>query len=120
MRGEWHGVAGSVMPFWHDVHRTCGAAFLADKAPADRGPRHVLRQGVQPDINQTTAAAVTLDVAGLRGRPRAIPPGFLAGSCRTCGPAFYESEIDACANESDAEPNAQIINRLGIGTAVRY
>jgi hypothetical protein len=56
----------------------------------------------------------------LRGRPRAIPPGFRAGSCRPCGLASYKSGIDACANESDAEPNAQIINPLGIGTQQSY
>jgi len=64
MPREWHGMADSVMPVWRDVHRTCGATFLADKAPADRRPRLVLGQGVQPDIDHTIAAAVTLDVAG--------------------------------------------------------
>jgi hypothetical protein len=64
MLGEWHGVAGSVMPVWHDVHRTCRAAFLADKLNADLRPGAILRQGFQPDVDQTIAAAVTLDVAG--------------------------------------------------------
>jgi hypothetical protein len=35
------------------------------------------------------------------------------GSCRPYGLASYESGIHACANESDVEPNAQIINPLG-------
>ena len=56
----------------------------------------------------------------LRGRPRAIPPGFRVGSCRPCGLAFYDNGIDACANENEAEPSAQIINPLGGGTAPSY
>jgi hypothetical protein len=53
----------------------------------------------------------------LRDHLPAIPPGFLAGSCRTCDPASFENAIDACAIESEAEPNAQTINPLGIGTS---
>jgi hypothetical protein len=34
------------------------------QAPTDRRPTQVLGQGVQPDIDPTIAAAVTLDVAG--------------------------------------------------------
>src|SRR5712671_5553923 len=66
MPGEWHGAADSVMPVWHDLHRTCGAAFLADEAPTDRRPRQILGQGVQSDIDQPsiTNTTRTLDVAG--------------------------------------------------------
>ena len=41
MPGEWHGVAGSVMPVWHDVHRTRGAAFHL----AAQGARQFLQEG---------------------------------------------------------------------------
>jgi hypothetical protein len=51
MPGEWHGAADSVMPVWHDVHRTLDAAFLADETSADRRPGQFLGQGVQPDIS---------------------------------------------------------------------
>jgi len=63
---ERYDVFCHVMPVWHDVHRTCGAAFLADKAPTDCRPGQVLGQGVQPNIDHTTIAlaARTLDVAG--------------------------------------------------------
>ena len=66
MPGEWHGTADSVMPVRHDVHRTRGAAFLADEAPADRRPGQILGQDVQPDIDHApiALAARTLDVAG--------------------------------------------------------
>jgi hypothetical protein len=57
-------MASSVMPVWHDVHRTRGATFFADKALADLRPGATLRQGIQPDVDQPIAAAVTLDVAG--------------------------------------------------------
>src|SRR5438876_12420702 len=65
MLGEWHGVAGPVMPVWGDVHRTCGAAFLTDEAPTDHRPRLVLGQGVEPDADHAAiaTAARTLDVA---------------------------------------------------------
>jgi hypothetical protein len=63
---EWHGVAGSVMPVWYDVHRTCDATFLADEAAGDRRPRQVLGQRIQPDIDHAAVAltARALDVAG--------------------------------------------------------
>jgi len=59
-------MTGSVMPVWHDVHRTFDATFLADKAAADRRPRQILGQGVQSDIDHAAIAlaARTLDVAG--------------------------------------------------------
>jgi hypothetical protein len=96
------------------------AAFLADKAPADLRPGAILRQGIQPDVDQTIAAAVTLDVASymaVREPFRRAPWRIVAGHVARL---FYESGIDTCANESDAEPNAQIINPLGIGTSIRY
>jgi hypothetical protein len=66
MPGEWHGASDSVMPVWHDVHRTFDAAFLADEATADRRPGQGLGQGVEPDVDQAPIAlrARTLDVAG--------------------------------------------------------
>ena len=66
MLGEWHGGGSSVMPVRHDMHRTRGAAFLADEAPCDCRPRQVLGQGVQSDIDHASVArtARTLDVAG--------------------------------------------------------
>jgi hypothetical protein len=66
MLGEWHGVTYPVMPVWYDIHRTGNATLLADEAPADRGPRQVLGQGVQLDIDHASIAlaARTLDVAG--------------------------------------------------------
>src|SRR4051812_40274042 len=64
MLSEWHGGASSVMPVWQDVHRTCGTTFAADKASIDLWPGAIRRQGVQPDVDQAIAAAVTLDVAG--------------------------------------------------------
>ena len=66
MPREWHSVANPVMPVGHDVHRTRGAAFLADEAPGDCRPRQILGQGVQPDIDHASIAltARTLDVTG--------------------------------------------------------
>src|SRR3954466_9666082 len=60
-----HCITGPVMPVWHDLHRTFDAAFLADKAPADRRPGQVLRQGIQPDVDHAVSAltARALDVA---------------------------------------------------------
>jgi hypothetical protein len=113
--GKRHACILPVMPVRHDVHRTCSATFGADKAPADLRPGAILRQGIQSDVDQAIAAAVTLDVAGY-----VAIHGFLAGTCRTYGPDSFESEIDACAYESDAEPKAQIINSLWIGTARSY
>jgi hypothetical protein len=56
MLGEWHGVAGSVMPVWHDVHRTRDATFLADEAPADCRPGQILGQGIEPNIDHAPIA----------------------------------------------------------------
>ena len=60
---EWHGLADSVTPVGHDVHRTCRAALLADEAPTDHRARLVLGQGVQADIDHAPIATA-LDVAG--------------------------------------------------------
>jgi hypothetical protein len=64
--GEWHGPADSVMPVWHDVHRTGDAALLADETPTDHRPGLVLGQGVEPDVDHASIAlsARTLEVAG--------------------------------------------------------
>jgi hypothetical protein len=48
--GEWHGVAGSVMPVWYDVHRTCDATFLADEAAGDRRPRQVFTAAEKTEL----------------------------------------------------------------------
>jgi len=56
MLGEWHGSASSVMPVWHDVHRTGDAALLADEAPTDHRPGLVLGQGVEPDVDHAPIA----------------------------------------------------------------
>jgi hypothetical protein len=66
MLSERYGMGRSVMPVWHDVHRTRDATFLADETRADRRPGQVLWQRVQPDIDHATiaTAARTLDVAG--------------------------------------------------------
>ena len=63
MLGEWHSSASSVMPVWHDVHRTRRATFLAHEAAADL---QVLGQGIQSNVDHPTIAiaARTLDVAG--------------------------------------------------------
>jgi len=60
--GEWHGPADSVVPVWHDVHRTGDAALLADEAPTDHRPRLVLGQGVEHASIALTGR--TLNVAG--------------------------------------------------------
>jgi hypothetical protein len=53
------------MPVWQDVHRTGGAAFLADEAPGDCRSRQILGQGVQPNIDHPSIAlGRTLDIAG--------------------------------------------------------
>ena len=44
MLRKWHGSGSPVMPVWHDIHRTRGAAFFADEAPRDRRPRQILGQ----------------------------------------------------------------------------
>ena len=44
----------------------------------------------------------------LRGRPRAIPPGFQADSCQTCGLAFFACAFEACTNESAAETDCKL------------
>ena len=64
--GEWHGAADSVMPVRNDVHRTSGTTLLAHDAAADRRPRQIPRQGVEPDVDHASIAftARTLDVAG--------------------------------------------------------
>ena len=114
MPGEWHGSGSPVMPVWHDVHRTCGAAFLADEAPADRRPGQILGQGVQPDIDHASIAitARTLDVAGYvtvrEPFGRAAGWVFVSRSCGRC---------EAIADDSAADDVMQIINPLGIGTA---
>jgi hypothetical protein len=65
MLGEWHGGASSVMPIWHDVHRSCGTAFLADETPADRRPGQILGEGIQPDVDHPSITlGRALDVAG--------------------------------------------------------
>ena len=63
---KWHGAAGSVIPVWHDVHRTRGAAFVADETPTDRRLGQVQGQGSQPDVDHPSIAfaARALDVAG--------------------------------------------------------
>ena len=72
MPSEWHGPADSVMPVWRDVHRTRRATFTADKAPADRRPRQVRGQGVQPDIDHVAASkqGVALPQPERRGERR--------------------------------------------------
>ena len=66
MPGEWHAHVLHVMPVRHDVHRSRSAAFLADKAAADRRPGQVLRQGIQSDVDHATItlSARALNVAG--------------------------------------------------------
>jgi hypothetical protein len=65
MLGEWHGGANPVMPVRHDVHRSCGAAFLADETPADRRPGQILGEDIQPDVDHPSIAlGRALDVAG--------------------------------------------------------
>ena len=63
--------------------------------------------------------SLTSDIGTFETCRRTVTMSVYRGNCRTCGPAFSESGIDACANESDAETNAQIIDPLGIGTARR-
>ena len=62
--------------------------------------------GVQPDINHTSSRRDT-ECCKLRGRPRAIPPGFQADSCQTCGLAFFACAFEACTNESAAETDCK-------------
>jgi hypothetical protein len=48
------------MPVRHEVHRTFGAAFLADQAPTDLRPGQVLGQGIQPDIDHPPIALTAI------------------------------------------------------------
>jgi hypothetical protein len=83
MPGEWHGAADSVMPVWHDVHRTRGAAFVADETPTDRRPGQVQGQGSQPDVDHPSIAfaARALDVAGHVTVGDPFSPVCQAGKC---------------------------------------
>jgi hypothetical protein len=117
MLGEWHGLTRSVMPVWHDVHRTGRSALLADEAPADDRPGLILGQGVQPDVDHApiAVAARALDIAGhvTVGEPFRRPPGGYLPVHRDCG------RCEAIADDSAADDAAQIVNPLVSGTATK-
>ena len=56
----------AIMPVRRDVHRAGGAACLADEPPADNGPRLILGQGVEPNVDHPPVAfaAETVNAAG--------------------------------------------------------
>jgi hypothetical protein len=119
MLSERYGMSRSVMPIWHNVHRTYGAALLADEAPADCRPRQILGQGLQPDIDHASVAltARTLDVAGyvaVREAFRRAAPGGYWSVRRDCG------RCKAIGDDSAAGDVMQIINPLGGGTLPCY
>jgi len=118
MLGEWHGLTRSVMPVWHDVHRTGRSALLADEAPADDRPGLILGQGVQPDVDHApiAVAARALDIAGhvTVGEPFRRPPGGYLPVHRDCG------RCGAITDDSAVDVIIQIINPLGTGTAQCY
>src|SRR3954469_4637939 len=77
------------MPVRHDVHRSCGSAFLADETASNRRPGQVLSQGIQSDVDHASIAlGRTLDVAGHMtvGDPfrRGGFPMSGSSSCRAC------------------------------------
>ena len=64
MPGEWHSVADPVMPVWHDVHRTCDTAFLADEAPGlgKRVQSYIDHPSIAPTRTLDAAADVTVAI----------------------------------------------------------
>ena len=117
MPGEWHGLTGSVMPVGHDIHRTGGAALLADEAPTDHRPGLVLGQGVEPDVDHApiAVAARALDIAGHMavGQPLCWAARWYLPVHRDCG------RCEAIADDSAADDAAQIVNPLVSGTATK-
>ena len=97
MPGEWHGVAGSVMPVWHDVHRTRGAAFLADEAARDRRPGQVLGQGGDGEAVSAAGAAPLSPAASVQSPAQILVPLTVPTSLQPIGVCGLDCACDLAA-----------------------
>ena len=108
MPGEWHGMArlchASLARCSQNLSRRIRCRQGASRSSTKVGPE----AGCPAGHRQYDRSRHDTGCCRLRGRPRAIPPGFRADSCRTCGPAFFACAFEACTNEAQQKPSCKL------------